>query len=390
MYAVTANGIELHYSLTNTERAETLVFINSLGTDFRIWDDLVEHFPQYRLLRYDKRGHGLSSSPSGEYTIDDHINDLAHLLTALKIDRASLVGVSVGGMIALGLAAREPERVEKLILSNTSYQIGTPQAWNDRIAAVKAGGTASLVDAVMDRWFSTGYQEAQPQHMSLWRHMLAQSPDSGYVGTCAAIRDADLSAQTTQVQCDTLCIAGSADGATPPGVVKDLADHINEADYTVLDGAGHLPCIEQPHAMSRLIHDVLHQPLEEHGRYNTGMRVRRSVLGEAHVDRAESNKTDFDTPFQSYITENAWGSVWSRSGLSRRDRSLLTIAMLASLGHDEELAMHIRATGNTGASKAEIQEVLLQVAVYAGVPAANSAIKVAKETLAQMENDDHE
>lgn len=387
MRAVNVNGIDLHYSLINQGRPETLVFINSLGTDFRIWDDLITHFPQYCILRYDKRGHGLSDCPPGPYRLEDHIDDLSALLTALNIDRASLVGVSVGGMIALGLAAREPERIENLVLSNTSYQIGTADIWNDRIEAVKSGGTAGLVDAVMDRWFSRQYQLDNPQTMALWRNMLAQSPDEGYAGTCAAIRDADLSAQCAHIQCKTLCISGSEDGATAPAVVEALADRINEADYTVIDGAGHLPGIEQPQTVARLIHDVLHEPMEEHARYNTGMLVRRSVLGEAHVDRAESNKTDFDEPFQSYITENAWGMVWSRSGLSRRDRSLLTIAMLASLGHDEELAMHIRATRNTGASKAEIQEVLLQVAVYAGVPAANSAIKVAKEILAQMEND---
>lgn len=113
-------------------------------------------------------------------------------------------------------------------------------------------------------------------------------------------------------------------------------------------------------------------------RFETGMKVRRSVLGDAHVDRAEAAKTDFDEDFQRLITEGAWGSVWSRPGLTRRERSLLTITLLAALGHDEELAMHIRATANTGASPDDIKEALLHVAIYAGVPAANRAIKIAK------------
>ena len=113
-------------------------------------------------------------------------------------------------------------------------------------------------------------------------------------------------------------------------------------------------------------------------RFEAGMAVRRSVLGDAHVDRAEAAKTAFDEDFQRYITESAWGSVWSRPGLTKRERSLVTIALLAALGHDEEVAMHVRATANTGATPEELKEVLLHVAVYAGVPAANRAIKVVK------------
>ena len=113
--------------------------------------------------------------------------------------------------------------------------------------------------------------------------------------------------------------------------------------------------------------------------YNKGMQTRRAVLGDAHVDKVETNKTDFDTDFQDYITNSAWGAVWSRPGLTKRERSLITIALLAALGHEEELAMHIRATKNTGATEDDVKEVLLHTAVYAGVPVANGAIKIAKE-----------
>ncbi|MEO9902759.1 MULTISPECIES: 4-carboxymuconolactone decarboxylase [Alphaproteobacteria] len=116
-------------------------------------------------------------------------------------------------------------------------------------------------------------------------------------------------------------------------------------------------------------------------RYETGMATRRSVLGDVHVDRASENMTDFDSPFQTMITEGAWGTVWSGDALTKRERSIVTIALLAALGHEEELAMHIRATANTGASAEDIREALMHVAIYAGVPAANTAIKVAKDTL---------
>ena len=120
-------------------------------------------------------------------------------------------------------------------------------------------------------------------------------------------------------------------------------------------------------------------------RYTLGMKTRRAVLGDAHVDRAEANKMPFDEDFQRFITEGAWGSVWSRDGLTKRERSLVTIALLAALGHDEEVAMHVRATVNTGASADDLKEVFLHVAVYAGVPAANRAIKIAKTAYAELE-----
>ena len=123
------------------------------------------------------------------------------------------------------------------------------------------------------------------------------------------------------------------------------------------------------------------------GRYQDGMRVRRAVLGDAHVDRAQAKTTDVDADFQQFITEVAWGGVWTRDGLSRSQRSLLTIAMLAALGHHDELAMHLRATSNTGATREEVKETLLQVAVYAGVPAANAAFAVAKRTFAEMDGE---
>ena len=113
--------------------------------------------------------------------------------------------------------------------------------------------------------------------------------------------------------------------------------------------------------------------------YDKGMKTRRSVLGDEHVNKAEANKTDFDKDFQEYITNNAWGAVWTRPGLTKRERSLITIALLAALGHEEELAMHIRATKNTGATENDVKEVLLHTAVYAGVPVANGAIKIAKK-----------
>ncbi|MDX8513006.1 4-carboxymuconolactone decarboxylase [Mesorhizobium captivum] len=125
-------------------------------------------------------------------------------------------------------------------------------------------------------------------------------------------------------------------------------------------------------------------------RYRTGVEVRRSVLGDQHVDRAEAAATDFDRPFQQLITEAAWGTVWARPGLTKRERSIVTLALLAALGRDEEVAMHVRATANTGASRDDIREAFLHVAVYAGVPAANRAFRIAKEVFSQMDGARHD
>jgi 3-oxoadipate enol-lactonase/4-carboxymuconolactone decarboxylase len=184
----------------------------------------------------------------------------------------------------------------------------------------------------------------------------------------------------------TLVLCGAVDTSTPPELNQTLAAAIPNAQYAEIPNAAHLPCIEQPDATTRLIADFLTRSSifsYPSSLLERGMAVRRAVLGNEHVDRAEANKTDFDADFQRYITEMAWGSVWARGGLDRKTRHLLTIAMMAALGKEHELAMHIRATKNTGVTPSEIKEVLLQVAVYAGVPAANSAFAVSKKVLSE-------
>ncbi len=380
------NGVMLHYRLEGPSHLPLLVFSNSLGTDLRVWETLLPFLAsQYRFLRYDKRGHGLSDCPPAPYHIDEHINDLISLLDQLDLSQVALCGLSVGGIIAQGVAARRPELVKELILCDTAHKIGPAQGWEDRINTVRSQGIEFIADAVMERWFATEFRTQKPVDVALWRNMLVRTPVEGYIGTCAAIRDADMSESSARLTQPTLCVVGDQDGATPPSLVKSTAALITNSRFEVIDRAGHLPCVEQPAALAALIIDFLNQQNLELSRFNQGMKVRRSVLGNGHVDRAEANKAAFDEPFQTFITEGAWGSVWSRPGLSKRDRSLLTIALMAALGHEEELAMHIRATRNTGASKTEVQETLLHLAVYAGVPFSNVAFRIAKEVYNEPE-----
>ncbi|WP_417615405.1 3-oxoadipate enol-lactonase [Oceanisphaera sp.] len=387
----TINGVMLHYRLEGPSHLPLLVFSNSLGTDMRVWEPLLPLLAgQYRFLRYDKRGHGLSDCPPAPYHIDDHIHDLIGLLDALELSQVALCGLSVGGIIAQGVAARRPELVKALILCDTAHKIGPAQGWDDRIKTIRDKGIDFIADAVLERWFATGFRHQKPLELALWRNMLTRTPMEGYIGTCAAIRDADLTDSSARLTQPALCVVGDQDGATPPDLVQSTAELIPGSRFEVIKNAGHLPCVEQPAALAALVIDFLNQHNPEPSRFEQGMRVRRSVLGNAHVDRANANKSVFDEPFQTFITEGAWGSVWSRPGLSKRDRSLLTIALMASLGHEEELAMHIRATRNTGASKAEVQETLLHLAVYAGVPFSNVAFRIAKEVYNELENQEEQ
>lgn len=257
------NGIVLHYSDTAPRPdAPTLVFSNSLGTDYRSWKRLGALLAdRFRIVRYDKRGHGLSQATQAPYRIDDHVDDLIGLLDHLALDRIILCGLSVGGLIAQGLAGRQPERLQALILCDTAAKIGTEEMWAARIRAIEQGGIETIADAIMERWLSADFRNRRPEETAGWRNMLVRTPAAGYLGTCAAIRDADFTAGTARIAVPTLCIVGDEDGATPPDLVRGTAAMIPGARFEVIEGAGHLPCIERPDVMAGLVTSFL----EEHG-----------------------------------------------------------------------------------------------------------------------------
>ena len=239
----------------------------------------------------------------------------------------------------------------------------------------------------MKVWFSDTFHQNRANELMGYKNMLANSPLDGYVVACAAIRDNDLTTDIATIQTPTLCFGGSKDGSTPPALVQAMSEKIPNAQFILIDGVGHIPCVEVPHIVSKhIIEFVFNSSTETLSLYEKGMKTRRAVLGNAHVDRAEANKSDYDKDFQTYITNSAWGAIWSRPHLTKRERSMITIAVLATLGHEEEVAMHIRATKNTGATMKDIKEVLLHIGVYAGVPVSNNAYKIAKKVYAEMDN----
>ena len=388
MNFATLNGINLHYRSEGDPQGTPLVLIHSLGTDLRLWDDLIPRLdPTLRLVRFDLRGHGLSADAAGELTLVDFSADLAALLDHLEIDKAVLLGISIGGLIALDFALRNKARVSSLILADTAARIGTPELWQTRMDTLRVHGMAHLADSILARWFASDFAAGYPTQFQGLRTLFTRNSVAGYTAACAALRDADLRAEVSQIIVPALVLCGAQDAATPPEVVQELAGSLPNADFAILPGAGHTPPIEQPQIMADQINAFLRAHQTVGSVYEQGMKIRREVLGEAHVDRAEGNKTSFDTDFQRFITETAWGMVWARPGLHRRTRHLLTLAMLAALGKEHEFAMHVRASRNTGVTMDEIKEILLQVAVYAGVPAANSAIAAAKRVIAEIEEE---
>lgn len=243
-----ANGdVTLHCQLSGaaTPSAPTLLVANSLGTDLRIWDAVAARLdPAIRLIRYDKRGHGLSALTPAPYAMVDHIADLQAIRQTLTNGPVHLAGVSVGGMIALGAAGQAAP--VSLSLMDTGYRIGTAEMWDTRIAALERDGIEALAEPILNRWFSAHYRSQQPGPVALYRAMLTRTPLEGYLGTCAALRDATLETVARALSCPTLCLVGSEDGATPPAVVQDLAAAITGARYQEIAGAGHLPMIERP------------------------------------------------------------------------------------------------------------------------------------------------
>lgn len=255
---VSIDGLLLHYQQQGPADAPVLALVNSLGTDARIWTNIVDRLStRYRVITYDKRGHGLSDAPDGDYSLDQHVTDLIGILDHLKIDRLALAGVSVGGLIAQALALRYGERLEALILCDSAAKVGDEIMWNERITQVKSKGMTAIAGTVMMRWFSDSFRQDQPEALRGWRNMLLRTPVAGYAGTCATLRDSDLRNYLGGIAVPTLVVVGDQDRATSPDLVRSTAQSIPGARFEVIERSGHIPPIEQPEALGRLFQSFL-------------------------------------------------------------------------------------------------------------------------------------
>ncbi len=256
MQVLDLDGLRLH--IRDEGAGAPVLFLHALGTDLRLWDRLLPLLPGgLRLVRVDMRGHGLSDCPPAPYAMGGLVRDAERLCDALGLRGAAVVGLSIGGLIAQGLAIKRPEIVQRLVLSNTAAKIGTPALWHDRIAAVRAGGLGALADGVMARWFPAAFR-ATPE-LALWRNMLLRTPVEGYAGCCTALAGADFTATTATLRLPLLAIAGSEDGSTPPDLVRETAGLVPGARFALIRGAGHLPCVDRPEDYAAILSQFLRE-----------------------------------------------------------------------------------------------------------------------------------
>lgn len=253
------NDVTIHYQVIGAPADRpVIVFVNSLGTDFRIWRDVVVRLAgDYAIVLYDKRGHGLSDVGQFPASIEDHATDLAGLLDLLSVKDAVILGLSVGGLVAQSLYQRRPDLVRALILCDTAHKIGTSESWNARIAAVEQNGIASIVDAIMERWFTPAFRRPESTAYAGYCNMLTRQPVEGYIAACEAIRDADFTEAAKKITVPTICIVGDQDGSTPPDLVFSTAKLIPGARYEVIADCAHIPCVEQPEALTAIIRAFL-------------------------------------------------------------------------------------------------------------------------------------
>lgn len=248
----------LHYRDSGPRDGEALVFSNSLGTDFRIWEPMLDHMsPDFRVLRYDTAGHGLSDL-GGERSIEDHANDLLALMDHVGIGRATLIGLSVGGLIAQALIKASPQRVARVVFCDTAHKIGTDAIWNERIALIERMGMEAVADATLERWFTPEFRD-KATTFPIWRSMLVRTPVAGYCDLGRAIRDADFTADCVSMNVNALCVCGADDGSTPPALMQNFASLLPDAQYVELNNCGHIPCVEQPHQLSKHIQGFILQ-----------------------------------------------------------------------------------------------------------------------------------
>lgn len=423
----TKSPAPLQYRFDGPEDAPVLILGPSLGTTWHMWDrQIPELIQQWRVFRYDLPGHGGAPAyPAG--SVADLAERLLVTLDGLGVQRFGYAGCALGGAVGIQLALRHPERVASLALIAASPRFGTADEFRQRGVIVRTNGLDPIARTSPDRWFTAGFAAAQPA-ITEWAVQMVRTTDPGcYISACEALAAFDVRAELGLIGVPTLVLVGSDDQVTGPAEARTLVAGIPDARLAVVPGASHLVPVEQPAAVTDLLvrhfstawqpapdsatgqtavpgvpvravpvtppqpvpiaeiaPAVLVEPPQVMGRpdpYDAGLKVRREVLGDAHVDRALSQADDFSGDFQEFVTRYAWGEIWDRPGLDRRSRSCVTLTALVAGGHLEELSFHTRAALRNGLTPDEIKEVLLQAAVYCGVPAANSAFRVAQRII---------
>ncbi|MEU5113598.1 alpha/beta fold hydrolase [Streptomyces longwoodensis] len=354
--------------------APPLLLGPSLGTSSALWDRVAPELAvTHRVVRWDLPGHG-GCAPDligAGATVGDLADLVLALADALGLERFAHAGVSLGGAVGMHLAVHHPERVASLAVLCSSAHFDGAGPWVERAERVRREGLDWLAESANARWFAGEFTVAE-----LLRDQAGADPEA-YAACCDALAAFDLRDRLGDIRARTLLVAGREDPATPPAHLREIADAVPGAALVEIPGASHLAPAQCPGAVLT----ALRAHLDGGARHGTA--VRREVLGEAHVDRAQARQTPFTTRFQDFISRYAWGEIWTDPTLTRRERSMITLTALVAHGHHEELALHVRGARRNGLTPEEIGAVLLQTAVYCGVPAANAAFATAQRVLAE-------
>lgn len=372
-----------------------LVLGPSLGTSaVSLWGAAVaaDLAASFHVVAWDLPGHGRSAPAADGFSMSDLAQAVSTLVDGVLQERGQpggtylYAGDSLGGAVGLQLLLDHPGRVGAATLLCTGARIGTPEGWAERAALVRTSGTPALVEGAAQRWFGPGFVQKNPDVASALLHALRDADAASYAWACDALAAFDVRSRLAEIGAPVLAVAGNHDEPTPVSSLSEIAAGVRRGRLVVLPGVAHLAPAEAPSEVARLIADHAGTRRTLEATHPDGMAVRRSVLGAAHVDRALAGTTDFTRDFQELITQYAWGAIWTRPGLDRRSRSLITLTALVARGHHEELAMHVRAARTNGLTNDEIKELLLQTAIYCGVPDANTAFRIAQTVLAELDD----
>lgn len=363
----------------------------SLGTSVAaLWSEAAALLgADFHVVGWDLPGHGSSPTTDRPLTMAAIAGAVLGLADKTLAERGepggsfACAGDSVGGAVGLQLLLDAPTRIGSAVLISTGARIGTAEAWRERAELVRRSGTPVMVDGSVQRWFAPGFVDRAPEVTARLLHSLQDADRFGYAAVCHALADFDVRDRLDEITAPVLAVAGEHDAVATVEMAEAIATGVRTGRCAVLPGVAHLPPAEAPAQVAALIRGHAGASATRQQVRDRGMAVRREVLGDDHVDRAVARTTPFTRDFQELITEYAWGSIWTRPGLDRRSRSLITLTALVARGHHEELAMHLRAARTNGLTDDEIKELLLQTAIYCGVPEANTAFRIAQDVLGE-------
>ncbi len=374
--SVDTGGATLRFRFDGPDAAPCVVLLSSLGATFEMWEPQVPRLAGFcRVLRLDHRGHGGSPAPAGPYTIGDLGRDVVGALDSLGVERAAFCGISLGGMVAMWVAAHHPERTTSLVLACTAPQLGPADAWVERAARARTTGTGALLDGLYERWFPAEVRKERPELRAEVASMVTSTDDEGYASCCEAIATMDLRPDLPRIQAPALVIAGTEDPVTPPATELALAQALG-AGLVVLPGAGHVANLAATEEFTEaVVTHLVGLPAVR------GAAARRAVLGDEHVTTSMQTPDPAARALVDYLTRAGWAEVWSRPGLDRRTRSAITLACLVALGRPGELEIHVAGALRNGLSAEEVTEIVLHCAAYAGMPAAKAAMPLVLRAL---------